>query len=505
MTTTINIVNLRGASALLASQSSPDPTKVLFVLLTADSSSGVVGITPGVVTALTDNMAITFDTIKSGRLYVGYGQYPNPPLPQGSEYFGWIEFSRQSTDTAVWINLSNVDILGLPLTLEGTDSAGNAFTLGYKTPMVATAPTASIIAQAKAVLTDGNAAGGSAAVVKTATGQDKILAPNHVPGSYRSYDSYLAALTDTTSSNYPAALSILSDTPANGAPVQMNGNFLNASAATDNIISLTSTDGTQICHITKANLTSQIIYECDGGYMSWSTDGGATFNQIHQNRTIINDPSSTEAERTITNSVFRNIMIGLNEGYFSMENTTNNNSAMFAGLVPFVNGNGNQYAQVIHESSNSYGFPYADSNLKVLVTAQLGAALTLNILADDATKDYEAPSDNTSNQPQSGTYQLGIGSSSQHLGVIKIGNWRYTPNSVGGYGGFLPDLPQWTKMEFTGLGSDKYIWIMNNGVYEGNGATQCLNQPATIANNVVTWGASLGWNGSVAPPLEPID
>jgi hypothetical protein len=504
MTTTINIANLRGASSILGNNPTPDPSKSLYVLLTAVSSSGVTGITAGTVTALTANMAISFDTIKSGRLYVGYGQFPNPPLPQGAHYFGWIEFSRQTTDTAVWINLSNVDILGIPLTLEGTDSAGNAFTLGYKTPMVATAPSASIIANAKAILTD-NASGNSAALVTTATGQTKILAPNHVPGSYRSYDGYLSSLTDTTATNYPAALSILSDTPSGGSPVQMTGQFLNAKLATDNIISLTSADGTQICHITKENLTSQIIYECDGGYMNWSTDSGVTFSKIHQNRTAANDPNGTVAEQTITNSVFRNIMIGLNEGYFSMATPANNNSAMYAGLIPFANGNGNQYAQVIHESSNSYGFPYADSNLKVLVTAQLGANLTLNVIADDATKDYEAPSDNSSNQPQSGTYQLGIGSASQHLGVIKIGNWRYVPNNVGGYGGFLPDLPQWTKMEFSGLGSDKYIWIMNNGVYEGNGTTQCLNQAAVIANNIITWGASLSWNGTTAPPTEPID
>tara|TARA_R110001592_G_scaffold125896_3_gene336268 strand:+ start:5212 stop:6729 length:1518 start_codon:yes stop_codon:yes gene_type:complete len=503
MSTTINISNLRSASSLRANQPTPDPTNTLYVLLTADTSSGVSGITVGTVTPLTENMAITFDTIQSGRLYVGYGQFPNPPLPQGPEYYGWIEFSRMSTDTAVWINLSNVDILGLPLTLEGTDSAGNAFTCGYKTPMVATKASDSIIGQVKAVLTDSGAAGGSAAVITTATGQDKILAPNHVPASYRSYDTYLSSLTDTTATNYPASLNILSDTPENGTPVQMAGSFKNVTLASDNIIELTSTDGTQICHITKENLTSQIIYESDGGYMSWSTDSGATFTAIHQNRTAVNDPSSTLAERTITNSVFRELMIGINEGYFSMANPSNNDNAMFAGLVPFATGDGNQYAQVVHETSNSYGFPYADSNLKVLVTAQLGADLTLNVIADDATKDYTAPSDNSSNQPQSGTYQFGIGTGSQALGVIKIGNWRYVADSTGAYGGFLPNLPNWTKMEFSGLGADKYVWVKNNQVEEGTGATQCLTQACVIANKVLIWGAGLAWNGSVAAPTQP--
>lgn len=503
MSTTIKIANLRGASSILAKQSSPDPSKALYVLLTADASSGVSGITVGAVTPLTENMAITFDTIKSGRLYVGYGKYPNPPLPQGPDYYGWIEFSRTSTDTAVWINLSNVDILGLPLTLEGTDSAGASFSLGYKTPMVAVKASDSIIGQVKAVLTDSGASGGSAAVIKTNTGQDKILAPNHVPASYRSYDTYLNSLTDTTAANYPASLSILSDTPKDGSPVQMTGSFKNAATGSDNIIELTSADGKQVCHITKANLTSQIIYECDGGYMNWSTDSGKTFTAIHQNRTAINDPSSTLAERTITNSVFREIMIGINEGYFSMTNPANNSNGMFPGLVPFATGDGNQYAQVIHENSNSYGFPYADSNLKVLVTSQLGADLTLNVIADDAAKDYSAPSDNSSNQPQSGTYQFGIGTGSQGLGVIRIGNWRYLPNSAGAYGGFLPDLPNWTKMEFSGLGANKYIWVKNNQVAEGSGSTQCLTQACVINNKVLVWGAGLAWNGSVAAPSKP--
>ena len=503
MSTTIKIANLRGAASLLSNHETSDPSTALHVLLTADSSSGVTGLTPGTVTPLTDDMSITFDTIQSGRLYIGYGQFPNPPLPQGPEYYGWIEFSRMSTDTAVWINLSNVDILGLPLTVEGTDSTGTAFTLGYKTPMTNATPADCIIGQVKAILTDGTASGGSAAVVKTNTGQEKILAPNHVPASYRSYDSYLSSLTDSSAANYPASLKILSDTPTNGSPVQMNGNFKNAALGNDNIIELTSADGTQVCHITKSNLTSQIIYECDGGYMNWSTDSGATFTAIHQNRTAVNDPKSTAAERTITNSVFREIMIGINEGYFSMTNPANNDNSMFPGLVPFATGNGNQYAQVIHEGSNSYGFPYADSNLKVLITAELGSTLTLNVIADDATKDYTAPSTDSSNQPQSGTYQFGIGTGSQGLGVIKIGNWRYLPDSTGAYGGFLPDLPNWTKMEFSGLGTDKYIWVKNNNVAEGTGATQCLTQACVINNDVLVWGAGLAWNGSVAAPTKP--
>jgi len=56
---------------------------------------------------------------------------------------------------------------------------------------------------------------------------------------------------------------------------------------------------------------------------------------------------------------------------------------------PFRNSQGNVYAQIVHETSNSYGFPYADANLKTLVVAAIDSPITLTILKDDETGDYQ--------------------------------------------------------------------------------------------------------------------
>lgn len=42
----------------------------------------------------------------------------------------------------------------------------------------------------------------------------------------------------------------------------------------------------------------------------------------------------------------------------------------------------------MHETSNSYGFPYADANLKTLLVAAIDSPITLTILRDDEPGDY---------------------------------------------------------------------------------------------------------------------
>ena len=66
-----------------------------------------------------------------GRLYVGYGEMPPAPDPNSNQYYGWVEFSRNNVDKGVYLNLSNVDIVGLPLTLKGKlADDGKPFSLG---------------------------------------------------------------------------------------------------------------------------------------------------------------------------------------------------------------------------------------------------------------------------------------------------------------------------------------------------------------------------------------
>jgi hypothetical protein len=452
----------------------------LYLYLTGDSAVNVVGLTIGTSTKFSDfiaanpDMEISMDSIEGARLYVGYGDFPTDPVPNGTQYYGWIEFTKKASEGEVWINLSNVDITGLPLALAGTTTDSQAFTLGYKNSIN------DIITQLK---TDAlNApADSNAAYIKCASGQYKVVGPNGEPDSYASYSDYINLLNTNSS-----PLVITSDTPKDGSPKVFTGSFMNSSEGTDVMISLTAEDGTTL-EVLQSQFTSEICYRCDGGTLSYN--GGP---QVDQNQS----PQNTDA-KLYANSTFRNILIGINEGYFTKDGP--NASAGFAGDVPFTNDEGSDYAKVLHETSNSYGFPYADSNLKVLITAAPADTITLTICKDDEAFGYDGTPPETANQPTSGDYQFGIGESSSDLGMITIGGWRYPANAEGGYGGFLPDLPNWTKMHFAG--PDKYIWIKNGDV----SADGCFNTGAPTYNkdNVLVWGASVEWVAGVPSPDKP--
>jgi hypothetical protein len=110
------------------------------------------------------------ETIVVGRLYVGYGEMPPAPDPNSNQYYGWVEFSRNNVDKGVYLNLSNVDIVGLPLTLKGKlADDGKPFSLGYKKPVpdiVAEMKTRALTRQDPGV------------VIDCGSGRTKIVAPN---------------------------------------------------------------------------------------------------------------------------------------------------------------------------------------------------------------------------------------------------------------------------------------------------------------------------------------
>lgn len=456
----------------------------LHLLLTADNVSGLSGIPLDTVSKLSDlkHGVIAFDTIKSARLYVGLGEFANPPTPDGPHYFGWIEFTKTAADTAVWVNLSNVDLTGLPLALSGTTSAGKAFSLGTRVPMTSPKGKKNLIEEAQAI----PAGAGAFITTENGKGPVKILAPTVCPDAYPTFDSYLKSLCDAE-----APLSLRSDVPPTGSAVTFSGSFLKAKKGSDVIVSLTSASNDTLT-VTKDNLTSQIIYACDGGNLSYN---GTSYPQ---NRTAANDPGSTESERVITNSIFRNLMIGLNEGYLSALGP--NDSTQFPGQTPFAGGNGNLYARLVHQATNSYGFAYADANLKTLITADPTEVLTLTILKDDQILGYSSdPGGVVANLPQTGKYQFGIGSGSGALGPIRINNWCYPASDYGAFGGYLPDLKDWTKMAFSGLGPEHYIWVKNGKIHTGG----CLSADPVWTNDVTEWPADLAWVSGKTAPAKP--
>ena len=346
----------------------------LNLLLTAASNSGLQGIEVGKSTLLKDFLtgnpshSFSAETVVEGRLYIGYGSMPPAPDPNSSQYYGWIEFTRTNVDKGVWLNLSNVDIVGLPLTLRGDlADSGKPFSLGYKksvTDIISEMKTRALTRQDPAVVKD------------CGSGRFKIVAPNIQFPFYREYDDYLNTLTTGG-----AKLTIQTDTPKDGMSKTFAGSFAKGRyqdlADAEPIITVTC--GSDTFQILKNQFKTEYLYRCDGGTIIFNGES------LPQNRP---DNAGQDASAVYTNSLFRNLCIGINEGYFTAEGP--NDSSKFSSENPFRNGQGNVYAQIIHETSNSYGFPYADANLKTLLVAAIDTPITLTVLTDEETGDYQS-------------------------------------------------------------------------------------------------------------------
>jgi hypothetical protein len=345
----------------------------LNLMLTAASNSGLEGIQLRKSTLIKDfftgnpSQSFSAETLVESRFYVGYGSMPPAPDPNSNQYYGWVEFSRSNVDKGVWLNLSNVDIVGLPLTLKGKlADNGKPFSLGYKKPLT------DIISEIK---TRALTRQGPAVVKDCGGGRTKIVAPNIQFPFYREYDHYLNTLT------MPGAiLTIRTDTPKDATSKTFTGSFTKGryQDLADARPIITMMCGSDTFQISKNQFTTEYLYRCDGGTIVFNGES------LPQNRP---DNGARDASAVYTNSLFRNLCIGINEGYFTAEGP--NDSSKFSSEKPFRNSQGNVYAQILHETSNSYGFPYADANLKTLLVAAIDSPITLTILKDDETGDYQ--------------------------------------------------------------------------------------------------------------------
>jgi hypothetical protein len=307
-TFTFNIVNHRG-----------DEAQLNLLLTVTGGASGVTGIEIGKSTVLAEffarNLSHSFsaEQLVSCRLYVGYGAMPLNPDPNSSQYYDWIEFSRDpQQDEGVWVNLSNVDILGLPLTMRGrTADAGTPFSLGYKKSMN------SIIRE---VQNGALTSTGPTVVKDCGSGRTKIVAPNIQFPFYRKYDDYLNTLTVAG-----AKLTIRTDTPKGGQARTFTGSFskgaLQDLSDLDPILRLDC--GPDAFQIQKRHFTTEYLYRCDGGTIIYN---GETFPQ---NR---NDEEGKNASAVYTNALFRNLCVGINEGYFTAAGA--NDSTKFSSAIP---------------------------------------------------------------------------------------------------------------------------------------------------------------------------
>ena len=313
----------------------------IFIMLTGNNFKGS-GITIGTPTALSSLTKNSFDVtqIDSGRLYISYyAKLPANPVPTSNNYYGYIELTL-GTDNVLWTDLSSVDVFGVPIAM-----TLGSHKLGYSK---------SHNAIVKDIATALGGTNGTAVQRKNGKGNTKVVGANVLYMNQPSYDTYLKALSGKS-------LTIKS---LQTSPLKYNftGKF-----NTNGSISLASTSPKLTFEIPAADLTNKTIY---------LSNGFCVYNGVRRNAMSPNDTCA---------AVYRDVMVGINEGYFSASGT--NDSSQFPTMTPFASGHGNAYAKAIHEGSDSYGYPFSDLNLKTLLQVPVTSSsnLELIILEDDKT------------------------------------------------------------------------------------------------------------------------
>lgn len=325
----------------ITNKSAVTDSSKIFLLLTGNGFQGS-GITVGQSTSLSSLTNNSFDLtqIDNGRLYISYyTALPANPAPTSDNYYGYIELTL-GTDNVLWTDLSSVDTFGVPIAMElGTTKLG--YSKSHNT----------IVSEIATALGGTN---GTAVQRSNGKGNTKVVGANVLYMNQPSYATYLKTLHGKS-----LRIKSVQDSPIT---YDFKGTF-----KSDGSISLASTSPKLTFEIPAADLTNKTIY---------LSNGNCKYNGVTRNAMSPNDTCA---------AVYRDVMVGINEGYFSA--TGKNDSSLFSTMTPFANGHGNVYAKVIHEGSDSYGYPFSDKNLKTLLKVPVTATsnLALTILADDAT------------------------------------------------------------------------------------------------------------------------
>jgi len=294
----------------------------------------------------------TLDTLVAGRIYLSLDKAMpaekilDPANPNMSTIrYDWVELTQDGSASAV-VNLTSVEQFGIPLSMRTYSSAGKQLAqAGY-------CKTANVLKNKLTAL--------SARAIVTASGK------------------FIRALSPVKSNTYPSFQPYINS--VKGQKITIKGHFFGKPQtdynytgmidASSGDINLTSASGSTKLRIPGKTL-SRDIYTTDGIFYV----NGATW---HTNKNDVNA------------AVYRDVMTGFNLGYFGVQN----DSSKWSSTKPFQKGNGNQYARVIHECSDSYGYSYSDNNLKVLISIDHAKVDTLRItiLSDNATDGCSKPS-----------------------------------------------------------------------------------------------------------------
>ncbi|WP_299766808.1 beta-1,3-glucanase family protein [uncultured Dokdonia sp.] len=311
----------------------------IFLMLTGDNFTGS-GITIGTPTPLSSLTNNSFDVtrIDSGRLYISYyTKLPKNPAPTSNNYYGYIELTL-GTNNVLWTDLSSVDVFGVPIAMTiGSHKLG--YSKSHNTIV-------------KNIATALGGTNGAAVQRKNGKGNTKVVGANVLFANQPPYDAYLKTLQGKPLT--------IKNVPSSPITYDFTGSFTNKGG-----ISLTSTSPKLTFEIPATDLNNKTIY---------LSNGNCVYNGKPRNAMFPND---------VCAAVYRDIMVGINEGYFSAKGP--NDSSLFPKMTPFKNGHGNVYAKLIHEGSDSYGYPFSDKNLKTLIQVPVTntSNLELTILEDD--------------------------------------------------------------------------------------------------------------------------
>jgi hypothetical protein len=332
----------------------------VWVMVTANGGSPSIGLlNPKKVSELpktgnTGNVPypyFTFDELVAGRIYFSLDRAmpaenildPGRGRNMATIRYDWVEVTQDGSQNAA-ANLTSVDQFGIPLAIRTYKNEVQQAQAGYCKPANVVMESLKKLSK-DAFVTDG---------VKFV----RVLAPVKSPESYPSFDTCLNSLK--------------------GRPITIKGYYYgtppgdynyNGSVTSTGDINLKSASNNSFS-ILSSDLTRQAVYFANGAY-------------------YVNDKKIDSLANDMDGAVYRDVMTGFNMGYFGVEN----DSSKWPQTKPFQNGNGNQYAKIIHECSDSYGYPFTDNSNKVLISIDPAKVDTLriSILADNTTDGCSKP------------------------------------------------------------------------------------------------------------------
>ncbi|MFN0054911.1 MAG: beta-1,3-glucanase family protein [Planctomycetales bacterium] len=322
--------------------------------------------------------------ISSARLVFSfYSSVPSNPAPEPNTYpvrFDKMEITYPGNPAAC--NLTAVDFFGIPFKLESLDA--NGVVLGTRT-YYSSANTLRTQLQALVDPTQINNV-----KIMTTSPPDKIEVARIVSPS------------KTTATGAYAALQKYVDS-VKGKPIAINGQFFGTPfslynmtgtfSATDSTITLT---GKITTNNVAANATPLKVYgpkppTNPGSGFNWQSMADAIYSN-DGTYYLVNGTTETPhkvSDNDVYSAIYRDLLAGFALGYVNSVYPNNSNSSTWWAKLPFASARGgkdtyfNQYASAIQLNSDAYGFPFADTQKKVLLDLNQSKKLRITILPDD--------------------------------------------------------------------------------------------------------------------------